>query len=187
MYDEEKSTDPQVDPVMPFRDVEPVAIGLGSNVGDRLANLARGVFSLRNVLNGLLVSSVYETDPADYLPQPGFLNACCIGSTRLPPRQLMSDLQDAERRAGRRREGPRFGPRELDLDILLYGDLTVVSEHLTIPHPRMRERAFVLVPLAEIAADWVVPAAADGCRAATVGELAAATGSKGVIRTELKL
>jgi 2-amino-4-hydroxy-6-hydroxymethyldihydropteridine diphosphokinase len=99
----------------------------------------------------------------------------------------MSELQDAERRAGRRREGPRFGPRELDLDILLYGELTVVSEHLTIPHPRMRERAFVLVPLAEIAADWVVPAVGDGRGAATVGELAAATGRKGVTRTELEL
>jgi len=171
---------------MPFQNIQSVAIGLGSNLGDRLANLALGVYSLGNVLNGLLVSSVYETDPADYLPQPAFLNACCIGRTRLPPRQLMSELQDAERRAGRRREGPRFGPRELDLDILLYGELTVVSEHLTIPHPRMRDRAFVLVPLAEIAADWVVPAAGDG-PPATVRELAEAVTHSGIERTELTL
>ena len=171
---------------MPIPSDVPVAIGLGSNLGDRLTNLDSGVSSLRKVVRELQVSSVYETDPVGFLPQPGFLNACCVGRTRLSARQFMSELQDAERRAGRRRYGPRYGPRELDLDLLLYGDLTLVSDHLTVPHPRMFERAFVLAPLAEIAADWIVPAAADR-PSATVAELAEAVGQIGIARTELQL
>lgn len=165
---------------------EVFAIGLGSNRGDRLANLA---FSLRAVAahaEGLRVSSVYETDPVGYADQPTFLNACCVGRTRLSPRQLLSELQDAERAAGRKRGGPRFGPRELDLDLLLHGDLVVETEQLVLPHPRMRERAFVLVPLAEIAADWTVPATR-GNEAATVAELAAAVDGAGIERTEYEL
>ena len=129
------------------------AVGLGSNVGARLANLRCGLRAVAAHAEGLTVSSVYETTPVDYQEQPTFLNACCVGWTRLTPHQMLSQLQDAERAAGRGRGGPRFGPRELDLDLLLYGDLKLETEHLVLPHPRMRERAFVLVPLAEIAPD----------------------------------
>jgi 2-amino-4-hydroxy-6-hydroxymethyldihydropteridine diphosphokinase len=162
------------------------AVGLGSNVGDRLANLSLGLRSVADHAEGLEVSSIYGTTPVDYEDQPTFLNACCVGWTRLTPHQMLSQLQDAERAAGRRRGGPRFGPRELDLDLLLYGDLTLDTEHLVLPHPRMRERAFVLVPLAEIAPKWTVPASTD-VEAATVAELAAGVENMGIERTEYEL
>jgi 2-amino-4-hydroxy-6-hydroxymethyldihydropteridine diphosphokinase len=165
---------------------ERFAIGLGSNVGDRLANLRAGLGAVAAHATDLVVSAVYETEPVLFKAQDPFLNACCVGSTRLTPRQLLSDLQDAERRAGRRRGGPRFGPRELDLDVLLYGNLVFEGDGLTIPHPRIRERAFVLVPLAEIAADWTVPASGDR-EAATVAELAEGLDHTGIVRTEIEL
>jgi len=89
--------------------------------------------------------------------QPPFLNACCVGVTELPARSLLNSLQALEREAGRRPGGPRFGPRELDLDLLLYGGLVIEEAGMKVPHPRMAERPFVLWPLAEIAADWVHP------------------------------
>lgn len=163
------------------------AVGLGSNLGDRVANLRLGLRAVAAHASDLAVSAVYETEPVHFEAQGPFLNACCVGSTQLTPRQLLSDLQDAERRAGRRRGGPRFGPRELDLDVLLYGDLVLEGDGLTIPHPRIRERAFVLVPLAEIAADWTVPASADRGGAATVAELAEGLDHTGIVRTEIEL
>ena len=162
------------------------AVGLGSNLGDRLVKLRLGLRAVASHATDLAVSAVYETEPVLFEAQGPFLNACCVGFTRLTPHQLLSELQDAERRAGRRSGGSRYGPRELDVDLLLYGDLALVSDHLTVPHPRMFERAFVLAPLAEIAADWVVPAAA-GQPSATVAELAEAVGRIGIVRTELKL
>lgn len=159
-----------------------VAVALGSNLGDRLARLRFGIDRLGRVLDDLRTSSVYETEPVGYDDQPRFLNACCVGRTRLTPRQLLSELQDAERAAGRRRGGPRNGPRELDLDLLVYGDLTIDGEHLTVPHPRLRERAFVLVPLAEVAPDLVVPGDARGTLA-TVAELAHGIDRAGIRRT----
>jgi len=163
-----------------------VAIGLGSNLGDRLAHLRLGLTAVAAHMESLLVSAVYETEPVLFEDQGRFLNACCVGRTRLTPRQVLSELQDAERRAGRRRGGRRFGPRELDLDLLLYGDLSLVSEDLTVPHARLRERAFVLIPLDEIAADWTVPASAEG-PATTVAELASRVSHTGITRTELEL
>jgi len=163
-----------------------VAVGLGSNLGDRVANLRFGLCSLRPILEGMRVTRIYETVPLGYVNQPHFLNACCVGWTRLTPLQLLSKLQDAERMAGRGSGGPRFGPRELDLDLLLHGEQTLESDRLILPHPRIRERGFVLVPLAEIAADWTVPAAAEW-DAATVAELAAAVDRSGIARTELEL
>ena len=167
-------------------EAERIAIGLGSNVGDRLASLRTGLRAVAAHATDLVVSAVYETEPVLFEAQGPFLNACCVGWTRLTPRQLLSDLQDAERRAGRRRGGPRFGPRELDLDVLLYGDLVLEGDRLTIPHPGIRERAFVLVPLAEIAADWTVPASGDRV-SATVAELMEALDHTGIVRTELEL
>lgn len=156
-----------------------VAIGLGSNVGDRVAHLRAGVVCLRELLDDLRCSAVYETDPVGRIEQPPFLNAACVGHTRLTPRQLLSSLQDAERRSGRRREGPDGGPRTLDLDLLLYGDRVIDEPGLAVPHPRLRDRSFVLVPLRDIAADWWVPAAG-GKAARTVAWLAEAAGTAGV-------
>jgi len=130
---------------------------------------------------------VYETVPVGYLDQPEFLNLCCVGRTRLTARQLISELQDAERAAGRRREGGRrYGPRELDMDLLLYGDLTIQESDLVVPHPRMCKRAFVLVPLSEIAGEWMLPATSER-EAATVAAVATGIEDRGITRTEREL
>ncbi|MBK5098559.1 MAG: 2-amino-4-hydroxy-6-hydroxymethyldihydropteridine diphosphokinase, partial [Gemmatimonadetes bacterium] len=113
--------------------------------------------------------------------QPLFFNACCTGRTRLTPHQFLSQLQDAEQAAGRDRTGPWYGPRTLDLDLLLYGDEVIEDSDLVVPHPRLRERGFVLVPLAEIAADWLVPASR-GEEAESVGSLAGRVGTDGTRR-----
>ena len=134
-----------------------IAIALGSNLGDRLENLRFGLARLRLTLQDVRASSVYETEPAHDPEQPLFLNACVTGRTRLTARQLLSELQDAERAAGRRRTNRRWEPRTLDLDLLLYGAEVVREPGLVIPHPRLHERAFVLAPLAEIAPEWIVP------------------------------
>lgn len=165
---------------------EPIAIGLGSNLGDRLEYLRFGLARVRAFLQDLAVSPVYETDPIGYLDQPRFLNACCVGRTNLSVLQVLSELQDAERSAGRRRSSTRYGPRALDLDLLLFGEETFESRVLTVPHPRMSDRAFVLVPLAEIAADWMVPGT-HGREASTVARLAGAVSRGGITRTELTL
>ena len=95
-----------------------------------MANLHLGLRAVAAHATDFAVSAVYETEPVLFEAQGPFLNACCAGLTRLTPHQLLSELQDAERRAGRRHAGPRYGPRELDLDLLLYGDETLDSEHL---------------------------------------------------------
>jgi 2-amino-4-hydroxy-6-hydroxymethyldihydropteridine diphosphokinase len=166
-----------------------VAIGLGSNLGDRLANLDRGVRLLadRRIATDIRISSVFETDPVGLVDQPGFLNACLCGRTRLRPMRLLAKLQDVERAAGRDRTGRPFGPRTLDLDILLYDDLILSDPELTIPHPRMRERAFVLVPLAEIAPEWEIPATGSGETVETVAALAGRVDREGVRQTCLTL
>ena len=156
-----------------------VAVGMGSNLGDRVAHLRFGLARLARVLDGIRVSPVYETEPVGYDAQPPFLNACCVGQTRLTARQLLSELQDAERAAGRVRKGERYGPRVLDLDLLVYGDVVSAHDRLTLPHPRLRERAFVLVPLVEVAPDLVVPGS-DGAPDAMVAELVAAVNQSGV-------
>jgi 2-amino-4-hydroxy-6-hydroxymethyldihydropteridine diphosphokinase len=133
------------------------AIALGSNLGDSLATLEAALLALDEHADIALVShsSWYKTRPIGP-PQPDYLNACALLQTPLEPLPLLEQLLAIESRFGRVR-GERWGPRSLDLDILLYGDQRVDTDRLQIPHPRMRERAFVLVPLAEIAADWVEP------------------------------
>jgi 2-amino-4-hydroxy-6-hydroxymethyldihydropteridine diphosphokinase len=141
-----------------------VYLGLGSNLGDRAANLAAAREALaRNVLIGIRASSIYETEPWGPVPQGRYLNQAVGGSTDLTPRALLAKLFEIERVLGRNRARERrFGPRTIDLDILLYNDCAVSEPDLKVPHPRLLERAFVLVPLAEIAPDVRVKGIAIG-------------------------
>ena len=128
-------------------------VGLGSNLGDRAASLTAALCRLGRCegIRVVAVSSFLETDPVGGPPgQPRFLNAAAHLSVDLPPERLLDRMLAAEDALGRVR-GERWGPRTIDLDLLLYGDTVVSSERLTVPHPRMHERLFVLQPLAEIA------------------------------------
>lgn len=136
--------------------VEPIVLGLGSNQGDRVRNLERALGDLGRDVVFEDISWVYETEPVGFRDQPNFLNLVCMGYTRLNPRELLQRAKEIERRLGRK-PGPRFGPRPIDVDILAYGDRIVALPGLEIPHPRLRERRFVLEPLAEIAPDWRDP------------------------------
>lgn len=134
-----------------------VYLGLGSNLGDREGHLARALVWLPPQVAVEALSSLYETEPVSFRDQPRFLNAALRGRTALSPRELLSFLKSLEARAGRTPTVPG-GPRTLDLDILLYDDLVVATPELVIPHPRLAERAFVLIPLADIAPDLRHPA-----------------------------
>lgn len=134
-----------------------VAIALGSNLGDREGHLNWAIERLRDSLANLRVSSVIETEPVGVPdPQPPYLNAAVVGETALSPGDLMRLLLELERQRGRTRTASRAA-RTLDLDLILYGDLRIDAPGIVVPHPRFRERAFVLQPLAEIAPDWVDP------------------------------
>ncbi|MEG3859760.1 2-amino-4-hydroxy-6-hydroxymethyldihydropteridine diphosphokinase [Microcoleus sp. herbarium12] len=133
------------------------AIALGSNLGDSLATLKSAIATLNNT-PGIAVkshSSWYQTAPVGP-PQPDYINACAILEVALQPQQLLATLLEIEKQFNRIR-GEKWGPRTIDLDLLLYDDLILETPTLTLPHPRMTQRAFVLVPLAEIAPDWVHP------------------------------
>ena len=127
-------------------------IGLGSNLGDRVATLREAVRRLAGLGRLVAVSSLYDTAPVGYLEQPPFLNAVVALETELTPLMLLRELLAIERDLGRSRTF-RNAPRTLDLDLLLIDDIMLESAELTLPHPRLHERAFVLVPLAEIAPD----------------------------------
>ena len=135
---------------------ETVFIALGSNLGDRSAYLAQGRRALAELIRIEQVSAIYETPPWGPVEQPAYLNQVVRGTCNLPPEALLASLKDIEQHAGRT-EGVRYGPRVLDLDILFYGQWIMVTEKLVIPHARIAERAFVLVPLVEIAPDWRHP------------------------------
>ena len=135
-------------------------LGLGSNVGDRLANLQGAVDALRR--HGVAVlasSSTYDTDPVGEIrEQPDFLNACVRIETVLTPEALLDVCKAVERELGRQAGGPRHGPRPIDVDLLLLGDAEVVSARLTLPHEQVLARRFVLIPLLELDFDLTTPA-----------------------------
>ena len=134
-----------------------VAIALGSNLGDRVAHLTFAIGRLRAFVSGLRVSSFIDTAPVDVPDdQPRYLNAVVVGETALTPEELLSRLLAIERERGRERPSLRAA-RTLDLDLILYGDQISRVDTLEIPHPRFRDRAFVVQPLAEIAPDMVDP------------------------------
>ena len=133
-----------------------VAIALGSNIGDREAHLRYAVDCLAGSLAHLRVSPFIETEPQHVRPQPLFLNGALVGDCRLAPRALLDVLLAIERQRGRER--PHVGaPRTLDLDLVLFGDQVVEGPGLTVPHPRFRQRRFVLEPLAAIAPEMIDP------------------------------
>jgi 2-amino-4-hydroxy-6-hydroxymethyldihydropteridine diphosphokinase len=152
------------------------AIALGSNLesgfGDREANLREAVKRVRGLGEVKAVSSMYDTEPVGYVDQPRFLNAALLLETELPPLELMRGLLGVERAMGRERSDVVLkGPRVIDLDLLLYGQVVMATAELSLPHPEMQERRFVLEPLAEIASEMVHPVLG-----VTVGEMLARLG-----------
>jgi 2-amino-4-hydroxy-6-hydroxymethyldihydropteridine diphosphokinase len=128
-------------------------VGLGANLGDREG----AIRAAAERLGAVRLSTVRETEPWGYEDQPRFLNAVAELETELPPRALLDRLLEIERELGRIRGGPRWGPRTIDLDLLLYGDERLDEPDLTVPHPRLHERRFVLQPLAELDPALEVP------------------------------
>ena len=128
-------------------------VGLGSNLGDREATILASVAALRGVV---AVSTLRETEPVGVTEQPAFLNGAVALETELEPRELLNHLLAVERELGRERR-ERWGPRTIDLDLLLYGTEIVKEPGLTVPHPHLHERRFALEPLAELDPELVVP------------------------------
>jgi 2-amino-4-hydroxy-6-hydroxymethyldihydropteridine diphosphokinase len=151
------------------------AVSLGSNLGDRRAHLDFAVARLRTLLDDLILSEYIDTEPLGpgAEAQPRYLNAAAVGRPRLAPAALLGELLAIERERGRERPFPR-APRTLDLDLVVYGSEIVKAAGLEVPHPRFRERAFVLAPLAAIAPDLVDPVTG-----ATVSELLRRLGRPG--------
>jgi 2-amino-4-hydroxy-6-hydroxymethyldihydropteridine diphosphokinase len=133
-----------------------VYLSLGSNIGERETQLRKTAGRLKEVGRITVTSSFYETEPVEFTAQAWFVNCAVALETDLPPQQLMVAILSIEEEMGRRRTQKK-GPRSIDIDILLFGDEVVDSAELTIPHPAMHERRFVLEPLAEIASDVVHP------------------------------
>lgn len=160
-------TNSAVPPTRPVtRPSKQVYLSLGSNRGDRVANLRRAVEKLAKAgITVQRVSSFYKTEPVDFGPQAWFLNCAAEASTELMPMQLLKAVKSVERALGRR-PGVNKGPRPIDIDILLYENVVVRTAALTIPHERMNERRFVLIPLRELA-----PAARHPVSRRTVAEL----------------
>ena len=133
-----------------------VYLGLGSNLGDREANLVKALGLLTQQVTIGQVSSIYETEPVGYKEQPWFLNLVCVGETKMDPFDLLTFTKEIEAELGRVSSFPN-APRPIDIDLLLYDDQKIDTDDLTIPHPRMGERRFVLAPMVEIAASIIHP------------------------------
>jgi 2-amino-4-hydroxy-6-hydroxymethyldihydropteridine diphosphokinase len=134
-------------------------LGLGSNVGERRAHLQAAADALTSVgVRVVAASSVYDTDPVgDVLDQPSFLNACLLIETALEPLALLDAVKGLERELGRERDGVRHGPRAIDIDVLLLGDIELVHERMTLPHEQVLARRFVLIPALELDFELVTP------------------------------
>ena len=156
---------------------EAVYIGLGSNLGDRVANLRAAINAIQHLGDSIEISTVYETEPFGVDEnQPKYLNMAVVIRTNLIPTDLLSEFLDIERVHGRTRHRSNES-RTLDIDILMYGDRVLDTPELVLPHPRMHERAFVMLPLFEIAPQAVHPTLK-----ITVSEIAAELGDQGVVR-----
>jgi 2-amino-4-hydroxy-6-hydroxymethyldihydropteridine diphosphokinase len=135
-----------------------VYLGLGSNVGNRQENLKKALGYLEQRMRLTAKSSVYETEPVGNTDQPVFLNMVCEVKTTLPPESLLVLTKGIEKKLGRMPSHPKDSPRTMDIDILFYGDQVLNNPDLIIPHPRLSRRAFVLIPMNEIAPDFIDPA-----------------------------
>ncbi len=153
-----------------------IYIALGTNLGNRLANLRAAIQSMPPEVKVLAESHVYETPPWGYEDQPAFLNMVVKAKTELLPEALLKYLKQLEVELGRE-QNFRWGPRLIDLDILFYDDLVLASPPLVIPHPRLHERAFVLVPLADVAPDLIHPVLKQSVR-----DLLVAIEAQGIVR-----
>jgi 2-amino-4-hydroxy-6-hydroxymethyldihydropteridine diphosphokinase len=151
-----------------------IALGLGSNVGDRKDYINRAIEALSKEISSIKVSGIYKTKAWGDENQADFLNACMIAETDKSPEDLLDIIKQIESDLGRTKTH-HWGPREIDIDILLYDDKKLSSQRLTIPHPQLADRAFVLVPLAKIAPDLIEPNLGK-----TIAELAAQHSNAGV-------
>lgn len=151
-----------------------VFLGIGTNLGQRRLNLQRAISGMAAGVTITAVSPLYETPPWGMTEQPHFLNLCLAGRTSLSPPALLAFAKNLEVEMGRQ-PAERWGPRLIDIDLLFYDNLVIDDEHVTVPHPRLHERAFVLAPLADIAPYFVHP-----LRGLTVMQMAAAVDMVGV-------
>ncbi|MFQ6605853.1 MAG: 2-amino-4-hydroxy-6-hydroxymethyldihydropteridine diphosphokinase [Fidelibacterota bacterium] len=138
---------------------EQLFLSLGTNLGDRDANLANAITALGLVdgISGLITASIYESDPLEIKNQPKFLNTVISVQSNLNPFDILDETQRIEAMLGRPRNHIKHYPRTIDIDIICYGTTRIATERLTIPHPKMAERKFVLIPFAEIAPDFIIP------------------------------
>lgn len=163
---------------MSVKPAKPIYLALGANLGDRTSNLRRAIEALPPLVKVLAESPIYETPPWGLADQPKFLNMVIEGETRLPPLELLHFLKQLERDLGRL-PSVRYGPRLIDIDILFYDSLILDTPELALPHPHLHERAFVLVPLADLAPDLVHPTLGK-----PVSALLAVVDTKGIRRYE---